>query len=141
MQFRPLLPRTAWVVAALLLALSAFHYYTAGFGLLPETVHRGVHMAFVIGLIYLVFPTFRTRQAKPRPSSLLAPLGIGLLDWACALAAIVTALYVPWIFHDLQFRVGNPLTIDCAWARSVFWWCWRPAGAASVRRSRSLQSR
>ena len=112
MQFRPLLPRTAWVVAALLLALSAFHYYTAGFGLLPETVHRGVHMAFVIGLIYLVFPTFRTRQAKPRPSSLLAPLGIGLLDWACALAAIITALYVPWIFHDLQFRVGNPLTID-----------------------------
>ena len=41
---------------ALLLALSLFHAYTAGFGLLPETTHRGIHMAFVIGLIFLVFP-------------------------------------------------------------------------------------
>ncbi len=112
MQFRPLLPRAAWLVAGLLLALSMFHYYTAGFGLLPETTHRGIHMAFVIGLIFLVFPAFRTRDAVPAPSGAVAPLGIGLLDWACAIAAVITSLYVPWIFHDLQFRVGNPLTID-----------------------------
>ena len=35
MQFRPLTPRAGWLVAGLLLALSCFHYYTAGFGLLP----------------------------------------------------------------------------------------------------------
>ena len=44
MQFRPLLPRAAWLVAALLLALSCFHYYTAGFGLLPETTHRSASL-------------------------------------------------------------------------------------------------
>ena len=55
-------------------------------------------------------PRRKTRETAP--SSLLAPLGIGLLDWACLVAAIVTSLYVPWVFHDLQFRVGNPLTID-----------------------------
>ena len=33
-----------WIVAALLFALSCFHYYTAGFGLLQETTHRGVHI-------------------------------------------------------------------------------------------------
>ncbi len=111
MRFRPLLPRAAWIVAGLLFALSCFHYYTAGFGLLPETTHRGIHMAFVIGLIFLVFPAFATR-AGATPSTFANPLGIGLLDWFCAIAAVVTALYVPWVFHDLMFRVGNPLTID-----------------------------
>jgi TRAP transporter 4TM/12TM fusion protein len=28
------------------------------------------------------------------------------------LGAVIASLYVPWVFHDLQFRVGNPLTID-----------------------------
>ena len=112
MSFRPLLPAAAWMIAGLLLSLSFFHYYTAGFGLLPETTHRGIHMAFVIGLIFFVFPMFKRKASEVEPAGLMAPLGIGLFDWACCLAAIVTSLYVPWIFHDLQFRVGNPLTID-----------------------------
>ena len=37
----------------------------AGFGLLQETTHRGVHLAFVLGLIFLVFP-----HAKACSSSL-----------------------------------------------------------------------
>ena len=55
MRFRPLLPAAAWFVAAALFGLSCFHYYTAGFGLLPETTHRGIHIACVLGLIFLVF--------------------------------------------------------------------------------------
>jgi TRAP transporter 4TM/12TM fusion protein len=112
MQFRPLLPRAAWLVAALLFALSCFHYYTAGFGLLPETIHRGIHIAFVLGLIFLVFSAGRSANTQAPRASLLKPLGIGLHDWVLAVAAVVASLYVPWVFHDLQFRVGNPLTID-----------------------------
>lgn len=110
-RFRPLQPTAGWLVAGALLALSLFHYYTAGFGLLPETTHRGIHLAFVIGLIFLVFPAGKPRP-EPAPSSFLRPLGIGWLDWLLAIAAIVSALYVPWIFEDLAFRVGNPLTVD-----------------------------
>ena len=51
MRFRPTLPPATAVVTGLLIALSLFHYYTAGFGLLRETTHRGVHMAFVLGLV------------------------------------------------------------------------------------------
>src|SRR5690606_31398578 len=40
------------------------------------------------------------------------PMGIPVLDWVFAIAGIVAALYVPWVFYDLAFRVGNPLTID-----------------------------
>jgi TRAP transporter 4TM/12TM fusion protein len=112
MRFRPLLPTAAWIVAALLFGLSCFHYYTAGFGLLPETTHRGIHIACVLGLIFLVFSWSKKGNLAPPRSSLLAPLGIGIIDWLCAIAAVVSSLYVPWVFHDLQFRVGNPLTID-----------------------------
>ena len=112
LQFRPLLPRAGWLVAALLFSLSGFHYYTAGFGLLPEVIHRGIHVAFVLALIFLVFSARRkTNRVAPR-AGLLRPLGIGLLDWVLAIVAALASLYVPWVFHDLQFRVGNPDPID-----------------------------
>ncbi|WP_461534883.1 TRAP transporter permease [Spongorhabdus nitratireducens] len=44
-------------------ALSVFHIYTAGFGLLNEVSHRTVHMTLIMGLLFLVFP----RRAAKRP--------------------------------------------------------------------------
>lgn len=110
-RFRPLQPLAGWIVATALLLLSCFHYYTAGFGLLPETTHRGIHLAFVIGLIFLVFPFGKAKGLPDEPST-LRPFGIGILDWLGCAAAIVSSLYVPWIFDDLAFRVGNPLLSD-----------------------------
>ncbi len=111
-RFRPLLPAAAWLVAGLLLALSLFHYYTAGFGLLPEVTHRGIHLAFVIGLIFLVFSARQADNKTMPKAGLLRPLGIGLIDWLLFAAAVISSLYVPYIFEDLAFRVGNPLTMD-----------------------------
>jgi TRAP transporter 4TM/12TM fusion protein len=112
MRFRPLLPAAAWIVAILLFTLSCFHYYTAGFGLLPETTHRGIHLAFVLGLIFLVFSWHQKGNLAEPHASLWRPLGIAIPDWLFAIGGAVSALYVPWVFHDLQFRVGNPLPID-----------------------------
>jgi TRAP transporter 4TM/12TM fusion protein len=111
-RFRLLLPAGGTLVSGLLIALSFFHYYTAGFGLLRETTHRGVHMAFVLGLIFLVFALRRKDNRRPPRAALWAPLGIGLHDWASALAAAAASLYVPYIFDDLAFRVGNPEPLD-----------------------------
>ena len=72
MSFRPLLPWTAWLVAGLLLALSFFHYYTAGFGLLPETTHRGIHMAFVVGLIAAIVGASARPKADAQPAGFAA---------------------------------------------------------------------
>ena len=55
MHFRTISPPTTFLVEGALVVLSCFHYYTAGFGLLRETTHRGFHMALVLGLIFLVF--------------------------------------------------------------------------------------
>jgi TRAP transporter 4TM/12TM fusion protein len=110
--FRKLAPGPGMLVAALLLVLSAFHYYTAGFGLLEETTHRGIHLAFVIGLIFLVFSFLPGHGKTVQPSTALSPGGIPLIDWALCIAAAVASLYVPYVFHDLADRIGNPNTLD-----------------------------
>ena len=112
MRFRPTLPPATTIVKWLLIALSCFHYYTAGFGLLRETTHRAIHMAFVLGLIFLVF-SGRKADVAPR-ASFWRPGGVPLTDWLLALAVAVSVLYIPYIFDDLAFRVGNPLPIDVA---------------------------
>lgn len=112
-RFRPLAPITARIVGSLLVALSLFHYYTAGFGLLSETVHRGIHLSFVLGLVFLVFPFSRKGYDKPASASLLRPLGISILDWFLAIGAVVAVVHVPLIpLDDLAFRVGNPTRTD-----------------------------
>ncbi len=112
MRFRPLAAGAATVVGALLIVLSLFHYYTAGFGLLQEVTHRGVHMAFVLGLIFLVFPHRHALLEKTARHRLLAPGNVPWFDWLLAAAVAASVLYIPYIFDDLTFRVGNPLTID-----------------------------
>ena len=112
MQFRPLGVHAGWLVAGLLFVLSCFHYYTAGFGLLPEVTHRGIHLAFVLGLIFLVFPFRRMKASELPKSSLLYPLGISIVDWLLAIGAVVSSLYVPWVYQDLVFRIGNPDPAD-----------------------------
>ena len=118
MRFRPVWHPAALVVTALLITLSCFHYYTAGFGLLRETTHRGTHMAFVLSLIFLVFPLRKALLENPPKPGALAPGGVPLYDWVCALLIAAAALYIPYVFDDLAFRVGNPSTLD-VWMGSI----------------------
>jgi TRAP transporter 4TM/12TM fusion protein len=111
-RFRPLAAGATWIVSILLVSLSIFHYYTAGFGLLRESTHRGVHLAFVLSLIFLVFGfSKRSYQREPK-STWLSPGGIPLFDWLIALALALTVLYIPYIFEELAFKVGNPDKVD-----------------------------
>jgi len=112
MRFRPIWHPAALIVTALLIVLSCFHYYTAGFGLLRETTHRGIHMAFVLGLVFLVFPLRKKMLEHPPKPGIKAPGGVPLYDWLCAIAIAISVLYIPYIFDDLAFRVGNPSTLD-----------------------------
>ena len=109
LQFRPLQPPASWLTGGLLVTLSLFHYYTAGFGILREAVHRGIHLAFVLGLIFLVFDIRSGRQPEVDK---LRPGGVPMYDWLLAVIAAAAALYIPYVFNDLAFRVGDPLAID-----------------------------
>ncbi|AMO21817.1 TRAP transporter permease [Ramlibacter solisilvae] len=121
MRFRTTVPPATWLVMALLIALSMFHYYTAGFGLLRETTHRGVHLAFVLGLIFLVFPrSKRGYESTHLASSWHAPGGVPLTDWLLAIGCALSVLYIPYVFDDLAFRVGNPGTLDVVMGSVLF---------------------
>ncbi len=120
MRFRPTLPPATQIVKWLLIALSCFHYYTAGFGLLQEITHRGVHLAFVLGMIFLVFAFSASSANRDVKSSLLSPGGVPLLDWLLAGACALSVLYIPYVFDDLMFRVGNPSKMDVIMGSVLF---------------------
>jgi TRAP transporter 4TM/12TM fusion protein len=80
--FRKLAGIAGVIVTALAVGLSAFHYYTAGFGLHNEIAHRAIHLTVVLGLCFLVFP----RQARlPGP-----------WEWIVSLGFAVFYLYLGW---------------------------------------------
>ncbi|MRD47372.1 TRAP transporter fused permease subunit [Caenimonas koreensis DSM 17982] len=120
MRFRPTVPPALQIVKWLLIALSCFHFYTAGFGLLRETTHRGVHLAFVLGLIFLVFAATKKAHDEPAPNSWLSPGGVPLVDWLLGLACAASVLYIPYVFDDLAFRVGNPDMSDVVFGTILF---------------------
>ncbi len=120
MRFRPTVSPATQFVKWGLIALSLFHFYTAGFGLLAETTHRGVHLAFVLALIFLVFAGSKKLQDTKLSHSAANPGGVPLLDWLLAAVCAVSVLYLPYVFADLANRVGNPDTIDVVMGTILF---------------------
>ena len=72
--FRRLTGLSAKIVLVLCAGLSAWHYYTAGFGLHNEIAHRAIHLAVVLGLCFLVFPR---QQRLPGPWEWIVSAGLG----------------------------------------------------------------
>lgn len=105
LRFRDLRGFTAGLVSVSLVALSVFHYYTAGFGILTEHWHKAIHLAAVLSLIFLLFPG-GLLSVGPRIG------GVPVLDWIFATAIIAATVYLPLIFDDLTFRIGNPSQTD-----------------------------
>ena len=120
MRFRPTVPPATFIVKWLLITLSCFHYYTAGFGLLQETTHRGIHMAFVLSLIFLVFAGSKKAAEAKQRHSLATPGGVPLTDWVLGACCALSVLYIPYVFDGLAFRVGNPSTTDVVFGTVLF---------------------
>ncbi len=120
MRFRATVPPATFIVKWLLITLSCFHYYTAGFGLLQETTHRGIHMAFVLCLIFLVFAGSKKAAEAKQRHSFATPGGVPLTDWLLGIACALSVLYIPYVFDGLAFRVGNPSTVDVVFGTVLF---------------------
>ncbi len=72
-----------WGVAVYAVAASLLHLYTAGYGVFEPRIMRGLHLLFLVPLIYLLFP-FTRRSPQHRPS---AP------DWVAAVLAFAACAY------------------------------------------------
>ncbi len=126
MSFRPLGSRVRWLIYVTLVGLGLYHYYTAGFGIPREQWHKGIHMGVVLAMIFFVFGARRGMHSAPIASSWWRPGNVPLYDWLLAVAALVSALYIPLTFtgldltafgldiklDELNFRIGSPATID-----------------------------
>ncbi len=110
--FRQTGPTVAVVVSVALVAMSVYHFYASGFGLIREVLHRGIHLSFVLGLVFLLFG----RRKLPQPQSTRQWYlinGIPLLDLLCSVLVVAAALYLPLLPPEsLASRVGNPSEID-----------------------------
>ncbi|MBT3358699.1 MAG: TRAP transporter permease [Rhodospirillales bacterium] len=111
--FRRTGPIVAAFVTALLVAMSVYHYYASGFGLLRELVHRSIHLSFVMGLIFLVFGFTSRNLTQIAPKAWYRFQGVAIIDFIFAGLAVWAVLYLPMMTpEELSNRVGNPLPID-----------------------------
>ena len=55
LSFRKLGSKINIVITILLVLMSVYHFWASGFGLVREVLHRGIHISFVIGLVFLLF--------------------------------------------------------------------------------------
>jgi len=76
------------------ITLSLFHLYTAGFGLLPPMKQRVFHLAFILFLVFFLFPA-TTRSPKDR---------VPWYDIVLAITALASNFYIFFVFDQVAFR-------------------------------------
>ena len=102
--FRQLAGVLTPIASLVLVALSVYQIYTAGFGLPPEHWHNATYLAAVLALVFLFFDA--RVPFGPRLG------GVALVDWLLIAVSIAAVLYLPLNFDALTFRIGVPNTWD-----------------------------
>ena len=111
--FRPTGTHIALLISAALVAMSVYHFYASGFGLIRELLHRGIHLSFVLGLGFLLFG-YRRAGSTALPVKVWYRFdGVAILDIVFAALAVAAALYLPLLPPEIvSERVGNPSPFD-----------------------------
>jgi len=111
--FRPTGKVIGFLITTILVAMSAYHFYAAGFGLIREVLHRGIHLSFVLGLVFLLFSWKKSPSTNFQKSTWYQIDGISILDLIFSIATVAAALYLPLLPAEiLADRVGNPAEFD-----------------------------
>ena len=113
MAFRQTGKAMAMFISTALVAMSVYHFYASGFGLIRELLHRGIHLSFVLGLVYLLFSWRKTESGVVAPPSWYRFSGVSLLDILFSILAVGASLYLPLLPPEVVAeRVGNPSQSD-----------------------------
>ena len=93
--------------AFLVLALmSVYHFYASGFGTIREILHRGIHISFVVGLVFIFYSWKKVDHSKKK-------FNTPFIDIILSILVVISALYLPLLPPEvLAPRVGNPENID-----------------------------
>ncbi|WP_158738754.1 TRAP transporter permease [Alteribacillus sp. YIM 98480] len=86
-----------WIITTIALAMSIFHLYTAGFGLMTSLVQRGTHLAFVLCLVFLLYPARKhTLQTK-----------LPYYDVCFSVLGFIVGAYIVVNYESIISRPGN----------------------------------
>ncbi len=99
-------PRGLWglLIAGIAISFSLFQLYQSGIGLMPAQNLRAIHLAFALGLIFLLYPAFSGWRTDRPP----------LPDLVLAVVAIVGPLYFYFNFNAMVMRAGIETPLDLA---------------------------
>ena len=68
--FRKLGPQLDIFIIAVLVSMSVYHFWASGFGLVREVLHRGIHISFVIGLVFILLDGKKQRIILKKKNSI-----------------------------------------------------------------------
>ena len=94
------------LVTTIAISMAVFHLYTAGFSVFTAMVQRSIHLAFVLVLIFLLYPA---KASGFRHSTTLVDAGLAILS-------IVGCLYITinWDALSEATRIAAPNRLDIA---------------------------
>ncbi len=111
--FRPTSGVVALFIAFALVAMSLYHFYASGFALIRELLHRGIHVSFVLGLVFLLFSFHKAGNATKAQKAWYRIGGVSFLDILFSMGAVAAAMYLPLLPPEVVAeRVGNPSQFD-----------------------------
>ena len=101
-RFRKFGGRLATIVAVIAIAMSLFHLYTAGFGVLEAIKQRSIHLTFVLVLVFLLYPA-----SKKSPRNTVTPLDLCLVA-----LSLYVGVYIMTQYDALAIRGGVTTSMD-----------------------------
>ncbi len=102
-ELRKFLKSFAFLVLAL---MSVYHFYASGFGTIREILHRGIHISFVVGLVFIFYSWKKIDHSKKN-------FNTPFIDIILSILVVISALYLPLLPPEvLAPRVGNPENVD-----------------------------
>ncbi len=101
-RYRRLSGMPAKILKAWLVAMTAFHLYTASIGVLPIAIIRAVHLTFAIVAVFILYPATQkgSKTSVPWYDWILAGLSCGVIG------------YIVVMFNDISRRGALPLPYE-----------------------------
>lgn len=106
-QFRPF---EGYLVTGICVAWALYQLALPSVIIIDQTTERSIHLAFAMGLLFLVRPIFITTNPKLR--WLAATDRIPVADYVCAILGVITSLYLAIDYEGIAMRAGIPITRD-----------------------------
>jgi len=103
---------TRFVVPVIAVCWSLFQLSLASWLLIDSTYTRSIHLAFAFAIVFLAYPSLKRTVTLPGLRWLGEKQKIPWIDFALAIVATASALYIAVEYEELATRIGAPIPGD-----------------------------